>query len=339
MKKFYDVAKKTNVFEFVEKIMNNENVMIIFSPTSIKKMNLCLSNHKCFIADTHSITKNVEKIDVFIKDKIFNMVLGIGGGTACDIAKYISNKKDTKCICIPTMLSTNVYSTDKVALLVNGDKTTLNAKLPDEIILDVNILKKSTQENLYGVADILSIATALYDWNLSISYNGEVLDKDVYVLALKLLNEVKFFILNNDLNDITSNIDRIFYYIGQAGHITNVYGTGRPESGSEHIFAKELEKTINIPHGIAVAIGIIIMSLYQQNLDLQIVDCIKKLSIFHDIEKYRITQEMLKDILLNLKPRSDRYSIINLFNNDENKIDSILNEFKNITEVKFYVDN
>ena len=41
------------------------------------------------------------------------------------------------------MLSTNVYATDKVALLINNNKTTLLAKSPDKIFVDYNYLRKS----------------------------------------------------------------------------------------------------------------------------------------------------------------------------------------------------
>lgn len=338
MKKFYDITRKTNAREYIECLTKEKDNLVIYSPTSIKRLNIEL-NGEASIISTHSITKQVDKINKVIANKRIKSVIAIGGGTACDIAKYIAYNKKIECICIPTMLSTNVYSTNKVALIIEGYKTTLNAKLPDEIILDTNILKKSTQQNLYGIADILSIHTALCDWKISINNNNEKDNPKVYNLAFNLFSEVKYFIANNNIDVITSNTDRLFYYIGQAGHITNLYGTGKPESGSEHIFAKELERVIEIPHGIAVSIGIILMSLYQNNIDYEIIDCIRKLRIFHNVRDYKISELMLKNILLNLKPRIDRFSIINIITNDDKKIDEILNEFKKIVGEEFYANN
>ena len=128
------------------------------------------------------------------------------------------------------MLSTNSYATNKVALMNNGKKMTLEAKMPDKIIIDNKILKLSKNENLYGLADVLSIYTALCDWKIANEDINEEIDKNIYDRADKLLHEVLEFINNNSLEDIVENNMELFKFIGIAGYITNLYGTGRPES-------------------------------------------------------------------------------------------------------------
>ena len=92
------------------------------------------------------------------------LIIGFGGGTAIDIAKYIGNKLERYVVAIPSMLSTNVYSTDKVLMSENQKVNTLDSKLPNLIIYDENVLKLFPIENLYGFADVLTIYTASKDW-------------------------------------------------------------------------------------------------------------------------------------------------------------------------------
>ena len=76
-------------------------------------------------------------IRFFKNTKEYEKIISIGGGTATDIGKYLSYKFKKDLICIPTMLSTNAYSTNKVALKVNNKIETLDAVLPVEILLDI----------------------------------------------------------------------------------------------------------------------------------------------------------------------------------------------------------
>ena len=263
-----------------EKILNNlkNDSLLVFSERSLKKINFCNENVKKI--NWHDITKNIEDINKIIaQNKSITQIVSFGGGSAIDIAKYIAYILNVKFICIPSMLSTNSYATNKVALIDNGEKVTLDAKIPEAIILDCNLLKKSVTENLYGLADVLSIYSALHDWKIASESVGEKIDEEIFSMASDLFCKVKKFILNNTFEYISSDIDQLFEYIGISGHITNLYGTGRPESGSEHIFAKKLESIINIPHGIAVSIGIILMSIMQERDSSEIISVIKKIKV------------------------------------------------------------
>ena len=244
----------------------------------------------------------------------FDKVITFGGGTSTDIGKYISMKLNNELICIPSMLSTNSYSTNKVALLVDGVKRTLDAKEPDCIILDENILNLSRDINTYGLVDILSIHTAIKDWEISVKYNNESL-ADEYYEAKILLNEIIEFILSNSIESISNDILKVYEFIGRSGEITNKYGSGKPESGSEHIFAKVIESKLNIPHGLSVVHGIILMSIAQDNLDNKVLECIKKLDLINKSIKYGLNSDLIKECLDEVTIRKDRFCIINIMNN------------------------
>lgn len=324
---FDDNSKLRDVDKYLINI--KQKCLIIYSPTSIKINNIKINQENFIIVSTHKISKSIDKINDYIKNLDFEIVISIGGGMAIDIAKYIGFIKNKKNICIPTMLSTNAYATNKVALIKDGVKQTLEAKIPDLILIDERIMKKATDKNLFGLADVLSIYTALKDWDLSVIHNSEVKTKE-YNEAKKLLEEVMNYILNNSYEYIVNNPREIFYFVGRAGEITNIYGSGKPESGSEHIFAKELEKNVDVPHGISVSYGILLMSITQKNYSKDILECIKKLKILEKSKDYNVDLKVVEKSFYNLIPRVDRYSIVNLICNNEEYKHEVFNYFMSI---------
>lgn len=335
--KFDSVSKLRDVPKYLSNI--DEKVLIIYSPTAVKENKIPINKENFILFSTKEITKNVDEIEKVINSNIcFEQIISIGGGTAIDIGKYISYITSKKIICIPTMLSTNSYATDKVALIVNGKKRTLEAKLPDLILIDENIMKKAYEFNLYGLADVLSIYTALKDWDIAVKENSEKKD-EMYNIAKKLLNKTVNYILNTSYDNIIDNPEKLFYLIGESGHITNKYGSGKPESGSEHIFAKELESIIDIPHGISVANGIIIMSISQDNFSSDIYNCLKKLKLFEKSSKLEVEIKLIKKAFYQMLPRNDRYTIVNSLVSDINKKRIVLEKFKKVIRSKENVNN
>lgn len=326
---FNRIMKKMSIYDYLGNL--NGKALLIYSPTSIERIKL--SNKQMLMENWHNISKNIDQIDKYIKklDDIEEIVT-FGGGSTIDIGKYIAFQLDVKYTCIPSMLSTNAYATNKVALIKNEKKITLDAKMPDEIIIDNDILKLSKSENLYGLADVLSIDTALYDWKIANKDIGENIDEGIYHKAESLLNEVLEFIEKNSLDEILENNIQLFKFIGIAGYITNLYGTGRPESGSEHIMAKEIEKRIDIPHGISVSTGILFM-LLMQNRDIKnILAAIIKMKIFQNTSKYGLTKEIIKQSFLALEPRIDRYTIIDRYTNDKEFKQKVVSKFLKIID-------
>lgn len=233
-------------------------------------------------------------------------VVGVGGGTAIDIAKYLATKYSARCIAVPSMLSTNVFATDKVAEITPKGKVTTQGTLPHEVWVDKNFLKLSMKENKYGLADAMSIGTALQDWIIAKNENNEDIDTDIFDEAWKTLM--------NGIHVAAGDIDisELYDVIAASGYITNKYGSGRPESGSEHILAKEIESMVKVPHAVAVCCGIATMGQLQPNsfvVQKVIPGALRALGIYDDVKKY-IEKDILYKAISSLKPRPDRYTII-----------------------------
>lgn len=306
LKQYADVAIEGDAKKYIESL--DQEVLVIYSPTSLSLLGV--QKTVADMVSSRSLNSQATLME-FIRKKNYKLVLSLGGGTATDIAKYIAAKMNATFVCIPSMLSTNAYSTNKVALVIGQEKVTLNAKLADKIIFDKNFIKKAQTQNLYGLADVLSIYTALSDWQLAYRRNSELINKEIYRESENLLNELIEFVLSHSIDELSQDINSLFNYIGRSGHITNLYGSGRPESGSEHIFANTLEKIIDVPHGISVSLGILLMSLAQNRYSPVIFDCIVKLGTLQKLNEYSINKDVVSRVMSQIKPRKDRYTIVN----------------------------
>ncbi len=60
---FNDAAQEGSSRKYIENLKQNE--LIIYSPTSIEKNNI--KNNQCLMVNWHNLTKNINKIDEFIK--------------------------------------------------------------------------------------------------------------------------------------------------------------------------------------------------------------------------------------------------------------------------------
>lgn len=304
-----------------------EDAILVYSPTSLRLINF--SNQNVRLIDYREFKGNVQRIDAICPSLAkYRMVVSIGGGSPTDIAKYIASKINAQCICIPSMLSTNASSTNKVALLKGREKVTLEAKLPDQVLLDRELIAMARRHNLSGLADVLSIHTALNDWVLSHDETGEKIDDVIYNQAVSLLEETMTYVRDADNSNIFRDIEEIYKFISESGELTNLYGSGRPESGSEHIFAKALEMQISIPHGISVALGIVLMSIVQGPCDENMINCILRLGVFDELETYQVDRLLLEKVLIGLKPRMDRYTVIDGTVFTKKLVNCLLDEFE-----------
>lgn len=300
-------VKKINAQIFINKL--KKKCLFIFSTSSLKYLTLSKNSIKLHIDD---ITKKVLNIENYINScSDFEEIVSIGGGSVIDIGKYIAYKTNKKLTAILTMISTNAFSTDKVCLIKDGVKTTLQAKAPDLVVFDKELLKKAKDFNNLGLCDVLSIHTALYDWTLANTYKGEKITK-YYKKAKNLLEKMKKHILKN-FDNLNNFLWKSFKYIKMSGVITNKHRSGRPESGSEHIYAKEIEHRVEkVVHGLAVMNGIKIMSDWQGNHDKDIEKIYEMFEIPLCNKKFKITPEILEEVNKSIKPREDRFSIIDI---------------------------
>lgn len=297
-----------------ESLSDLNKMIVVYSPTTLKKLGLYEKLNKVTYVSSHVAFDDLE--DSIPSGQSFTKVVGIGGGTAIDKAKYLANELGLKCIAIPSMLSTNVFATNKIAYInKEGKKMTIDGVLPDMVIYDESLIEPDSVYSIYGLADALSSLIALKDWEIA-DYDGvEPIDKECYADSAIMLAKAKNLIKHHDFDR-----KKIFGVLLESGYVTNKYGSGRPESGSEHIIAKSLEQLTQLPHAVAVCFGMLVSSQYHNCFD-EVVELIKGIGIFEEIED--ISPALLKLALVDIQPRPDRYTILDVLTRDNFFIESV----------------
>ncbi len=298
-----------------------DNQFLIYSPTAVDKLGFeesafgsrAKSDRDTSIAFSElqkvQIPYNCEEITVF------------GAGRAIDIAKYLAYLHGKKLNIIPSLLSTNTLGTPFGCyenLNEDRTKTTLHTGYANKILVDFDYLNTLESRNIYGLADVLSIATALHDWDLAISQDPSLKNEPIYQKAKKIADSCFRQIGADTLDNRT-----VFNLIVNAAYITGLYGNGRPESGSEHIFSKFMElealrKKDPIMHGVSVGLGIALMATLQNNKDRQrLFAAIRRLGLLSEYEgREKELEALAAHILMQLEPHPMRYSIVNARLND-----------------------
>ncbi|MHC4204565.1 MAG: iron-containing alcohol dehydrogenase [Planctomycetota bacterium] len=204
----------------------------------------------------------------------FDTAIAFGGGLAIDAAKYIAWKTGKRFIAVPTAISADVSVCRAVAVREDFKVRYIGDKMPDQLIIDFDIIQSAPAHiNRGGVCDILSCYTALKDWEISNTETGEAIDLQTVEKTQSLLS--RLFAHQKEIRNVTE--DGIKFLI--EGYIEEVrlceeYGSPRPEEGSEHFFAYNLEYLMRrgFLHGNIVSLGVVLMTILQERDPRQIVD-------------------------------------------------------------------
>lgn len=167
----------------------------------------------------------------------FRLIIGFGGGTALDTAKYAGFVANIPYVAIPTALSNDGVCSPVSVLLARGGRShSFTSKTPDGLLIDTDIILQSPRLLLQaGVGDILSNYTALYDWTLDCRYNGHHTDDFAYMLSERAVTALLYSNVKNF--DTPEGIQMLAQSLVLGGLAMQIAGNSRPCSGADHLFA------------------------------------------------------------------------------------------------------
>ena len=119
------------------------------------------------------------------------------------------------------------------------------------------------------------------------------------------------------------------------GLAMEIAGSSRPSSGSEHLFCHALEENfseyVNVPHGIAVAMGSYGACIFQERNIGKITNVIKKYEIPVKPSAWNITEEIFVNAWKQASAtRADRYTILNKTDLSDERLKEIYRKMEEI---------
>ena len=138
-----------------------------------------------------------EKIISEFNNNKISHIIGLGGGSSLDVAKFVAYKMDKKKIMIPTTFGSGSEVTKISVLNVKGKKTSFHNEkiLSDVAIVDSNFIKGTPMEIIKNSAiDACAQCTEAYDSKISSPYTKFLCES-----AFKILESA---ILKNDLEKL-----------------------------------------------------------------------------------------------------------------------------------------
>src|SRR5215475_7377532 len=100
-------------------------------------------------------------------------LIGVGGGKALDVAKFIASLAGLPYFAVPTSLSNDGFCSPQASLTLEGKRQSLPSGLPEAVVVDLAVCQGAPLTLWHsGVGDLSSKFTAVADWKLAFHRRG-----------------------------------------------------------------------------------------------------------------------------------------------------------------------
>jgi glycerol-1-phosphate dehydrogenase [NAD(P)+] len=188
-------------------------------------------------------------------------VVGVGGGKALDVAKYVAFLGRLPYFAVPTSLSHDGLCSPQSSLPIHGKRRSLPAAPPFGVIVDTAVCRNAPRFlTLSGVGDLVSNFSAVRDWRLACRQTGESMDD---CAALLSAGSIHAYLSHPQFDK--RGIRLLAMGLMLNGIAMEICGSSRPASGSEHLISHALDAISNRPrlHGLQVGVATYIVSILQ----------------------------------------------------------------------------
>ena len=246
------------------------------------------------------------------------VVYGIGGGLAIDAAKYVAAANGLPLVALPTILSTDAFLTDATGVREGGCVRYLSSKAPDTVIVDMDVLCNAPAAiRVSGAADVLSIATAMWDWQEAEKMGENSPDQQVTPQTVNIGSTLLQTLLDNAREigrGTPTGMKLLLDLLCMEVQLCYLCGHSRVEEGSEHYFVYAIENHLSsaqetsmenahrngetVLHGELVGLGILLMAALQSQPWTQYRHALECLQI--NYRPLAVSTDAIAETLINL---------------------------------------
>jgi glycerol dehydrogenase-like iron-containing ADH family enzyme len=240
-------------------------------------------------------------------------VIGLGGGRALDVAKYLVWRRPAPLFLVPTSTSVNAAFAQRSAVRQEGLVRYVGWAVPEAVYIDFGVIRGAPADlNRSGVGDIFCYHTAHWDWAMA-DERGRTESRWPY--RRELVEEAR-----GVLDRVLDGVDEIHAVSDEGirtlmeGHrwggaaFNNCGWNPRPIEGAEHFVFYSLEDITGkaFIHGQAVCLGILLMSALQENDPEGIRKAIDRVGVRYRPEDMGITWDDVAHALRQLPEYVER---------------------------------
>ena len=180
------------------------------------------------------------------------VIIGIGGGKALDVGKYVAFLTRLPYISVPTALSNDGFCSPQASLDFQGKRRSFPAAMPYGVVIDTEVCLNAPRFLwLAGIGDSVAKITSVYDWKLAFKIKGTQVDD----FAALLSDATVFQLMAKPDHDLEG-----MRLLGTAlmlnGIAMEICGSSRPASGSEHLISHALDLVSAKPHLHGLQVGV-----------------------------------------------------------------------------------
>lgn len=107
-----------------------------------------------------------------------DVIIGVGGGTLCDLAKYVASMIGLPTVVVPTAPSVDAYTSRRAAIRIDGYHRTPEVATPARVLFDRSVVQEAPDLLiLAGIGDLVAKLIARFDWELAHLVTGERFDR------------------------------------------------------------------------------------------------------------------------------------------------------------------